>query len=72
MGQVSVWLDEEGDFLEVTVDDVPGHFNDLGNGVFQRIDENGETIGFVVLNITSRNKRELPFDAEFTPHSSPD
>ncbi|MFB6229093.1 MAG: hypothetical protein ABEH88_11145 [Halobacteriales archaeon] len=70
MGQLSVWFDEEGDFLEVTIDDEAGHFNDLGGGVFERVDETGDTIGFAVLNVTSRKGRDLPFDAEFTKLSS--
>lgn len=70
MGRLSVWFDEEGDFLEVTVDGETGHFNDLGNGVFERVDEDGNTIGFAVLNVTARKDRDLPFDADFTKLSS--
>jgi hypothetical protein len=34
---------------------------DLGNGVFERVDENGEAIGVAVLTVSERNERELPF-----------
>lgn len=70
MGRLSVWFDEEGDFLEITLDDEKGFFNDLGDGVFERVDEEGNTIGFAVLNVTARKDRELPFDAEFKKLSS--
>lgn len=70
MGQLSVWFDEEGDFLELTLDHEKGSFRDLGNGVFERVDEEGNTIGFAVLNVKSREERELPFDAEFTKLST--
>lgn len=63
---LSVWFDEEGDFLEVTRDHEKGFFKDLGNGIFERVDEEGNTVGFAVLNVTTRKEHEPPFDAEFT------
>ena len=65
MGRLSVWFDEEGDFLEVTLDHEKGYFNDLGDGVFERVDEEGNTIGFAILNVDDRKDHEIPFDAEF-------
>jgi hypothetical protein len=62
MGQLSVWYDEEGDYLELTRDEETGVFVDLGDGVFERVTEDGETIGFAVLNVSSRKGRERPFD----------
>lgn len=70
MGRLSVWFDEEGDFLEVSLNHEKGSFNDLGNGVFERVNEDGETIGFAILNVDSRAERELPFEAEFRRISS--
>ena len=35
---------------------------DLGDGVFKRVDGDGETLGVAVLNVSSRKERELPFD----------
>lgn len=66
MGRVSVWFDEEGDFLEVTLDRDVGSFNDLGDGVFERVDDEGNTIGFAVLNVAKRSEHELPFEADFS------
>lgn len=70
MGRLSVWFDEEGDFLEITLDHEEGFFNDLGNGVFERVDEEGNTIGFAVLNVKAGKEHELPFDGEFTKLTS--
>lgn len=70
MGNLSVWYDEEGDYLELTREETEGFFVDLGEGVFERVDEDGETIGFAVLNISSRKDRELPFDVTFEKQSS--
>lgn len=70
MGRLSVWFDEEGDFLEVSLNDEEGSFKDLGNGVFERVDGDGNTIGFAILNVAKRSERELPFEAEFRRVSS--
>ena len=65
MGGVSVWYDEEGDFLELSRGDEEGHFVDLGDGIFKRVSKDGETVGFAVLNVSSRKHRDLPFDVRF-------
>lgn len=70
MGRLSVWYDEDGDYLEITREDTEGSFKDLGDGIFERVDEEGNTIGFAVLNVSKRKERELPFDAEFERVSS--
>lgn len=58
MGRLSVWFDEDGSF------------NVLGNGVFERVDGDGNTIGFAILNAANRSDPELPFEAEFRRISS--
>lgn len=65
-----MWFDEEGDFLEVTLNQEKGSFNDLGNGVYERVDTEGNTIGFAVLNVAKRTEHELPFEADFRRVSS--
>ena len=70
MSGLSVWFDEEGDFLELTREPDTGFFVDRGDGVFERVTEDGETIGFAVLNVSSRKQRELPFDITFEPQPS--
>ena len=70
MSGLSVWYDEDGDFLELTGEPDTGFFVDRGDGVFERVNENGETIGFTVLNVSSRMHRELPFDVTFESGSS--
>ena len=69
MSGLSVWYDEEGDYLELTRKDERGFFVDLGNGIFERVDADGETIGVAVLNVSARKERELPFDVSFEKHS---
>ena len=65
MGNISVWYDEEGDYLEVTKEDDDGFFVDLGDGVFERVSKDGETLGFAVLNVSARKQRDLPFEVTF-------
>ena len=69
MGNVSVWYDEEGNYLELEREDDDGIFVDLGDGVFERVSVDEETLGFAVLNVSARNQRELPFEVtiERTP-----
>ncbi|PSQ59657.1 MAG: DUF2283 domain-containing protein [Halobacteriales archaeon SW_9_67_25] len=69
MGGLSVWYDEEGDYLELTRRNESGFFVDLGDGVFERVNEEGETVGVAVLNVSSRKERELPFDVTFEKRS---
>lgn len=62
-----MWYDEEGDFLEITSKRKKGFFKDLGGGVFERVDEDGNTIGFAILNVKKRDREEvtIPFDIRF-------
>jgi uncharacterized protein YuzE len=69
MSGLSVWYDEDGDYLELTRTDEEGYFVDLGNGIFERVDEDGDTIGIAVLNVSARKDRELPFDVTFEKRS---
>ncbi len=65
MSGISVWYDEAGDFLELSRGGEEGHFVDLGDGIFKRVSTDGETIGFAVLNVSSRKHRDLPIDVRF-------
>ncbi len=67
MGSINVRYDEEGDFLEVTSEKKKGFYKDLGNGIFERVNENGNTIGFAILNTKKRDEKEItiPFEIDF-------
>lgn len=71
MAKLNVWFDEKGDFLEISTGKKKGFFKDLGNGVFERVDKDGNTIGFAILNVSGRARRELkvPFEIEFSSKS---
>lgn len=67
MGTFNVRYDGGGDFLEVSSEKKKGYFKDLGDGVFERVDEDGNTIGFAILNTKKRDKQEIsvPFEISF-------
>jgi hypothetical protein len=71
--KVKLWFDPEGDYLEVTFSDAPGHMRETNSdAVMQRVDEQGRVIGFSVLGVSkfqkdhplernsSRERRALP------------
>lgn len=65
-GQLNLWYDEEGDYLEVTITDRLGHFEDAGDDVYKRVDQDGNLIGFAILNFRQHERKsrsiELPFE----------
>ena len=64
--QLSVWYDREGDYLEVTFDDRKGHFKDIGDDLFLRIDQEGRVIGFAILNFSKQalTLKQIPLPVE--------
>ena len=55
-----VWFDPEGDILEVILKDDKGFFKHLENDALIRVNEKGEVLGFMILNVTKReNKKPL-------------
>jgi uncharacterized protein YuzE len=70
--KVKIWYDREGDFLEVTFAERPGHMRHTANdAVMERVDERGNIIGFSILEV-SRLAAEKPLEAELATggHSS--
>ena len=57
---VKMWLDPEADFLEVTFENRPGYSRPTENDqVMERVDEEGNVIGFSVLRVSSLKKTPL-------------
>ncbi len=55
---MTLYYDEEGDFLEITSGDISNcYFDNLGNGIFRIIDKSTkETKGVAIFNFKSRSK----------------
>jgi len=62
--KVKVRFDREGDLLEVLFSDEPGYMRETANdAVMERVDENGNLLGFLILNV-SRLSTDKPLEAE--------
>jgi hypothetical protein len=55
MGEtVSVWYDEEGDYLEVLLAHKKGYFRETDNdAMMEKVDEAGQIIGFSLLKVSA-------------------
>lgn len=63
---VTVWFDREADFLEVRFSDVAGYMRETDNdAVMERIDNEGNVIGFSILNV-SHLSQDHPLVAQLT------
>ncbi|MGE0823146.1 MAG: DUF2283 domain-containing protein [Candidatus Binatia bacterium] len=67
MGKVRVWYDKEGDFLEVTFREAKGYLRDLGDDMFERVDEHGQILGFAIFNFSRRDQQAVEVPLEFLP-----
>jgi len=57
---LSVWYDREGDYLEVLFEDKEGYFKETENDhVMERVDKDGNIIGFSVLNVSKLTDKPL-------------
>jgi uncharacterized protein YuzE len=60
-----IWYDQEGDTLEITFRDAKGYFNEIAEDVYERVDSEGNLIGYMLLNVTQHEREdlEIPFEA---------
>ena len=57
---VKMWFDPEADFLEVIFEQKPGYFLATANDqVMEKVDEEGNVIGFSVLRVSALKKAPL-------------
>jgi hypothetical protein len=55
--RVKIWFDAEGDFLEVQFSDKPGYMRETDHdAVMERVDEEGNILGFSVMQVTEFRK----------------
>lgn len=54
---IKVWFDKEGDFLEVRFSDKTGYMRaTLQDTVMERVDEQGNVLGFTVMAVSKLDK----------------
>jgi len=64
--RVKVWFDAEADYVEVQFRDGPGYMRETGHdAVMERVDEQGNVLGFGVLGV-SRFRKATPLEATLT------
>ena len=57
---IRVWYDAEGDYLEVMFERKEGYFRETANDqVMEKIDADGNVIGFSVLKVSSLKERPI-------------
>lgn len=74
MNELTIYYDEEGDFLEMnTGDSSEGSFKNLGNGIFERIDKKTKKItGIAIHGFRKRTQTQksvkfsLPIKIQFS------
>jgi len=63
MEKIKVWYDSEGDFLEVMFKQKEGYFRETKSAqVMEKVDRQGNVIGFSILKISSLKKKPLEVD----------
>ncbi|MCC6543174.1 MAG: DUF2283 domain-containing protein [Nitrospirae bacterium] len=57
---LKLWYDQEGDYLEVIFEQKEGYFSETENDqVMEKVDKNGNILGFSVLNVSKVRKKPL-------------
>ena len=61
-GNLHVYYDEEGDFLELQVGEPrKGYFEEIKDGIFERKDQKtDEVIGVAIFNVKKRSLKDIP------------
>jgi hypothetical protein len=62
--KIKIWFDAEADFLEVRFSDAAGYERETQHdAVMERLDVNGQIIGFSVMGVSRFNK-SAPLEAD--------
>jgi len=66
--KVKVWYDSKGDFLEVMFKQKEGYFRETSSDqVMEKVDMEGNVIGFSILKVSSLKERILDVDLVNVP-----
>ena len=68
MEKVKVWYDSKGDYLEVMFKQKEGYFRETSSDqVMEKIDMEGNVIGFSILKVSSLKEKILDIDLVNVP-----
>jgi uncharacterized protein YuzE len=60
--EIKIWYDSEGDYLEVIFERKAGYYRETENdAVMEKVDEDGNVIGFSILKVSALKEREPIF-----------
>ncbi len=59
-----VWYDREGDFLEITFRDKKGYFREIREDIYERVDTEGNLLGYAFFNVTRHERQTLAVPVE--------
>lgn len=59
MSNLTLWYDQEADYLEVLFEDVPAAFDEISDDVLERRTPDGRVVGFAVLNFSKHDRSSL-------------
>jgi len=65
MDKIKVWYDREGDFLEIIFKEAKGYFREVAEDVYERVDEEGNLIGFAIFNFSRYEKEPISVPVEW-------
>ena len=59
-----IWYEKEGDTLEITFQDAKGHLREISEDIYERVDNEGNLLGYMVLNVTQHEREDMaiPFE----------
>ncbi len=57
--EIGIWYDREGDFLEITFRKAKGYLKELSADIYERVDENGNLLGYSILNVSHHERESL-------------
>jgi len=62
---IKIWYDKEADYLEVLFEQKKGYFRETENeAVMEKVDEDGNIIGFSILKVSLLRKKPLLIELE--------
>lgn len=67
---MTIWYDREGDYLEVTFEQVPATMEEVEDDVFERRTPDGRVVGFAVMNFSKHNLDGLMVPLEVKAQSA--
>nr|MDO8081907.1 DUF2283 domain-containing protein [Candidatus Freyarchaeota archaeon] len=69
--EIKNWYDKEGDYLEIIFERKEGYFRETENdAVMEKVDNEGNTIGFSILNVSALKDKPLSISLKEHHHTT--